>query len=102
MIPVKVSQVKCLARLPATDAAGGTDINTPRAAPPAFSDAVATMAAVVAGAAIAPTDLRQAAELQSQLEQRFGITHTTVQIDAANGGQGSTHENSPARPPAAG
>jgi cobalt-zinc-cadmium efflux system protein len=51
-------------------------------------------------------DLQQQAatllELRTRLEQRFGITHTTVQIDAANCGQGSTHENSAARAPAAG
>ena len=31
-------------------------------------------------------------DLRERLEQRFGITHTTVQIDGANWGQGTTVE----------
>jgi len=40
-------------------------------------------------------------ELRERLEQEFGITHTTVQIDASNCGQGAPHETaSPASPAA--
>jgi len=47
-------------------------------------------------------DLQQQAatlqELRTRLEQRFGITHTTVQIDAANCGQGAPHETASPAP----